>query len=131
VGRSRPSRRQPPTPIRQPLNGGFPVGLFHRDVPMLVKARVWAVGIASPRVSFLQTRAVASAIDNDFLAEASTSYRATTGKPLPAFMTPSLDATPGPQDAPGDFLKTLLEWLMSPEGREFITWIFSLFGFVI
>lgn len=105
------------------------MGLFNRDVPLRVKAKIWAVGILSPRVSFLQTRAVASAIDDDFLADCCASYQA-QGNALPAFLTPT-ESGDVPQGAPGDFIRSILDWLSSPEGMAFIKFIFSLFSFVV
>ncbi len=107
--------------------------MFNRNAPLLVKARIWAVGIASPRVSFLQTRAVASAIDDEFLASCCQSYVA-SGKALPAFLAPvyGSESADEPQTgAVGDFLAQLLAWLSSPEGMAFIKFIFSLFSFTI
>ena len=96
---------------------------MHNSFPLLVKARVWAMGIASPRVSFLETRAVASAIDRDFLADAIPLYEKQTGKTVPV--------EPPATGEFGDFIMKLLEWLASEEGKAFLKFIFSLFGFII
>ena len=100
--------------------------MFHPEFPIRLKARIWVVGILSREVSIRDVRTVASAIDENFVAEAASRYTAECGKSLPGV----LYAAEG-VGAPGDFLKIILDFLKSEEGREFIKFIFSLFGFII
>lgn len=95
--------------------------MFHRGSVGALKARIWIVGILSPKVSFRDVRTVASAIDDDFLASAVGAYGGKMHKAL----------TSEGYGADGSILKDLLAWLSSPEGQAFIKFIFSLFGFMI
>jgi hypothetical protein len=92
-----------------------------RSLHLATKIRVRVAG----RLGGLSRSEILTVIDGiserDDFEQCCAAYTS-TGRSLPD------DPVGGPL---GDFLQAMLEWLSSPEGREFLKFILSLFGFVI